>query len=77
MEDLGHRLRILVDCEGGWLVVCDTWVPGWTATVNRRMAPIIPVDGAFRAVAVPRGTSEVVFQYRPWSSGLDSAPGAR
>jgi len=77
VEDLGYRLRILVDGEGGWIVVSDTWVPGWMATVNGRTAPILPVDGAFRGVAVPRGTSEVVLRYRPWSSGLGAAQRTR
>jgi hypothetical protein len=57
----------------GWLVVADTWFPGWTVELDREQAPILRADYLFRAVAVPQGTHTVVFRYRPVSFGLGAA----
>ena len=52
-----------------YLVLADTLVPGWTATVNGEPAPILAADFAFRAVRLPPGEHEVAFRY--------AAPGLR
>jgi hypothetical protein len=58
--------------DAGYLVLSESWYPGWTATVNGQYTPIQPVNGAFRAVAVPAGTTQVSLRYWPlsWSWGL-------
>jgi hypothetical protein len=66
VEDSVSTLVIHVDGPGGYVVVSDSFVPGWTAEVDGQRVDILPVDIAFRAVAVPRGTHSVVFRYRPW-----------
>jgi hypothetical protein len=53
----------------GYLILSETWDPGWRATVNGAPAPIAPVDGVFRAVAVPAGHSTVEMRYWPWPVG--------
>jgi hypothetical protein len=65
-EDRGSLIRINSVGDGGYVVVSDCWVPGWTATVDGHAVPILPVDYAFMAVAIPGGTREVVFEYWPW-----------
>ena len=50
-----------------FLLLLDTYFPGWTATVNGRPARIYRADYNFRAVALPPGQFSVRFSYRPAS----------
>jgi hypothetical protein len=62
--------RLVVSSESGtpgWLVVTDTWFPGWRATVDGVAQPLWRADHAFRAVRVPAGRHTVEFAYRPAS----------
>lgn len=49
----------------GWLVLADTWAPGWTARVDGRTTDVLRANYTFRAVRIPAGQSHVVFSYRP------------
>jgi hypothetical protein len=51
----------------GYLLLLDTYFPGWSATVNGEPAPIYRADYNFRAVSLPAGKSTVAFSYRPES----------
>lgn len=66
VEDRGDRLRISTHGDGGFLIVNDTLVPGWTAALDGRAAHLMLADYAFRAVAIPPGEHEVDMTYRPW-----------
>jgi len=70
VEDLPER--VVVETEAAmpaYLVLADTFDPGWSATVDGRPAPIRPAYVAFRAVFLPQGKHTVVFTYRP--AGFD------
>ncbi len=62
--DTRVALTVETDAEG-YLILTDAYYPGWTATVNGNAAYIFRADVMFRAVSIPAGTSEVVFEYRP------------
>jgi hypothetical protein len=60
--------RVLVDAATdapAWLVLTDTWFPGWGARVDGVQTPIWRADHAFRAVALPPGRHEIEFTFRP------------
>jgi hypothetical protein len=51
----------------GYVVLSDTWYPGWRAWVDDRERPILRANHVFRAVEVDRTARRVVFRYRPTS----------
>jgi uncharacterized membrane protein YfhO len=51
--------------QRGYLVLTDSWYPGWCALVDGQLAPIDRVDVLFRAVLIEPGSHTIVFEYRP------------
>ncbi len=48
-----------------WVVVGESYDPGWRATVNGVPAPIVRANGGMRAVQAPAGDFHIEFAYRP------------
>jgi len=69
-------LRVTAAIEApwqGWLVLLDQDFPGWRVTVDGKVARAARAFGLFRAVEVPAGRHEVVWEYRPLSFALGLA----
>ena len=63
-----ERVRLRVRAESpGYLVLSDTWFPGWRATVNEQPAAILRANVLFRAVPVGVGDQVVELRYEPVS----------
>ncbi|HSR31893.1 MAG TPA: YfhO family protein, partial [Anaerolineae bacterium] len=58
--------------QPGFLVLADTYYPGWQATVNGEAVEIMPANHAFRAVQLGEGEQTVVFEYTPLSFRVGS-----
>ena len=55
------------------LVAAENWYPGWVATIDGTEVPILKANYIQRAVAVPKGTHTVRFEYRPASFMIGAA----
>jgi hypothetical protein len=51
--------------QPGYLVLTDSWYPGWRVVVDSQPAPIYRADMLFRAVSLEPGAHTIVFEYRP------------
>jgi hypothetical protein len=60
----------VVTAQAGYLVLTDTYYPGWHATVDGEPVEILAADHAFRAVRLDAGEHTVTFTYAPFSFHL-------
>jgi len=63
----GEVVVRVVAPEAGWVVLSDTYFPGWKAYVDGRKAEIFRANYIFRAVAVNSGSHAIEFIYKPIS----------
>lgn len=68
LHDTPNRvtIRAVLD-RPGYLVVADTWYPGWEALVDGEEAPLLRANHTFRAVYLEAGEHVVEMVYRPRS----------
>lgn len=66
VREIPDRVEVRTESEGdAYLLLSDTYDPGWSATVDGHPAAVRPANIAFRAVFLTKGTHDVVFTYRP------------
>jgi hypothetical protein len=68
LEFSADRLRLTVDVppdrSDAWLVYCDAWHPGWTASVDSLPLPVERANLAYKAVRLHSGLNTVEFRFR-------------
>jgi hypothetical protein len=63
-----QSVSVSIDAEkGGWLLMADTWYPGWIATVDGIPVNIYRADYLLRGIPVEGGQHKVEIQFRPLS----------
>lgn len=68
LEESPNRLQISANSTAdGWVVIRDSWYPGWQARVDNEPVPILHADYLFKAVPVPAGNHEIELEYKPIS----------
>jgi uncharacterized membrane protein YfhO len=68
LAETPQRIEIQVQAAApGYLVLLDTFYPGWTATLDGQPTPIYRANYLSRAVFMPAGQHQVIFTYRPFS----------
>jgi hypothetical protein len=68
-----NQLVIQTESESsGWLVLVDTWYPGWKAWVDGERLSVRRANGVFRALPVGPGEHQVVLRYLPTAFYLGS-----
>jgi hypothetical protein len=66
--DQNEHVRLRTDVtHRGYLVLDDSYYPGWQVTVDGHPAKIVAANENFRAVAVTPGLHTIDFRYRPGS----------
>ncbi len=61
-----NNLQLLVhntSAQSAWMLYCDTWNPGWSASINGQTVPIRLADVAYKAVPLRSGDNHVEFHY--------------
>jgi hypothetical protein len=65
------RIEITADLSAnGWLVVSNTFFPGWEATSDGKPTALQRADCAIMAIPLGAGRHDVVLEYRPGSIAL-------
>jgi hypothetical protein len=63
-----ERVQIATRLDSpGWLILTDTYYPGWQANIDGRPGEVFQANIMFRAVAVPPGQHTLVFEFKPRS----------
>lgn len=68
IKDKDNELSLEVKIDNdGFLIVNDSYFPGWKAYFDEKEVPIYRANYAFRAIPISRGEHKVKFAYRPAS----------
>jgi hypothetical protein len=71
VSESNNRLQLFVEAkEDSFLVLSDTYFPGWKAYLDGNPVKIFRANYNFRAVSIPPGKHEVKFVYHPMSVKL-------
>jgi hypothetical protein len=66
-EDPNQLIIRNTNLSGGWLMISNTWYPGWKAFLDGVEIPIYRADFLFMAVEIPSGEHDLTLKYQPFS----------
>lgn len=73
LENRPNRQRYRVETNApGYLVISNTWYPGWSASINGGEVDLYRANLAFQAVKVPAGGAEVTVHYNVTNWGMSA-----
>lgn len=68
LEDRHESVILTVETQQpGFLILTDTFYPGWRAYINGKETPILAANLSQRALVLPEGIHNVRFSYKPAS----------
>ena len=68
VEETPTKVKIAARLDGnGFLILSDSFSPGWSAKVNGAKAKIYPANINSRAVFLDNGENKIIFEYKPKS----------
>jgi uncharacterized membrane protein YfhO len=68
LTDSGNAITIRASSpQAGWLILSDTFYPGWQATIDGVPTDIQIANEAFRAIEFLAGDHTIEFRYEPRS----------
>jgi len=71
LQDTPNTITIRAASDsGGYLVLADTYYPGWRALLDGRTVEVLRANATFRAVEFPAGDHTVEFRYEPDSARI-------
>jgi len=74
LQDSPNAVTIRAESgSGGFLVLADTFYPGWQATCDGTPVEILRANHTFRAITFPPGEHTVMFRYEPLSFRVGAA----
>jgi len=66
--DIKYPNKLLMNLDAntsGWVVISDTWYPGWKAWVDGNQVPIWRANYLHRAISVEAGNHQILLEYHP------------
>lgn len=62
----GNSVELAVNLDApGFVVLTDSYFPGWRAYIDDQETPVLQAYSLFRAVEVPAGEHKILFKYAP------------
>jgi hypothetical protein len=74
VTELPGERQYRVQSDGtAYLIIANTWYPGWTARINGQQVKIHRANVSFQAIEVPPGDTTIELTYRPTGLALGLA----